>query len=95
MKQSKTIKSYHDLLNDEKFHADEKIQKIKNVKNDQRRKKFKLSMSQITKTFDENSFSDKRYFNKKFFHFDKNLMNYKMKKKTQIKLRKFLFFVIL
>ena len=82
-KQSKTIESYHNLLNDEKFNADEKIQQMKNVENDQYRKKFKLSMSQITKTINDDRFSNKRYFNRKFLYFDKNLMNYEMKKKRK------------
>ena len=90
-KQSKTVKSYHDLLNDEKFNADEKIQQMKNVKNDQHWKKFKLSMSQIAKTIDDDRFSNRRYFNKKIFDFDKNLMNYEMKKKRKSNYKNFYF----
>ena len=83
--------SYHDLLSDEKFHANEKIQKIKNVKNDQRQKKFRLSISQITKIIDENRFLNRRYFNRKFFHFDKNLMNYEIKKERKSNYENFYF----
>ena len=90
-KQSKTIESYHNLLNDEKFNANEKIQQMKNVENDQHRKKLRLSMSQIAKTIDDNRFSSKRYFNKKFFYFDKNLMNYEMKKKRKSNYENFYF----
>ena len=89
--QSETVESYHDLLNDEKFNADERIQQIKNVKNDQHRKKLRLSMSQIAKTIDDDRFSNRRYFNKKFFHFDKNLMNYEMKKKRKSNYENFYF----
>ena len=77
-KHSETTDSYHNLLNDAKSHTIEKIQKMKNVENDQRRKKFKLSISQIAKKIDENYFLKKRYFNRKFFQLDKNFVNYKM-----------------
>ena len=90
-KQSKTIESYHDLLNDEKFNADEKIQQMKNIENDQYRKKFKLSMSQIAKAIDDDCSLNRRYFNKNFFHFDKNLMNYEMKKKRKSNYENFYF----
>ena len=77
-KHSETTDSYHNLLNDPKSHTIEKIQKMKNVENDQRRKKFKLSISQIAKKIDENCFLKKRYFNRKFFQLDKDFVNYKM-----------------
>ena len=41
-KQSETVESYHDLFNDKKFNADEKIQQMKKVKNDQHRKKTQI-----------------------------------------------------
>ena len=77
-KHSETTDSYHNLLNDPKSHTIEKIQKMKNVENDQRRKKLKLSISQIIKKIDENRFLKKRYFNRKFFQLDKNFVNYEM-----------------
>ena len=77
-KHSKTTDSYHNLLSDAKSHTIKKIQKMKNVENDQRQKKFKLSISQITKKIDENRFLKKCYFNRKFFQLDKNLVNYEM-----------------
>ena len=77
-KHSKTTNSYHNLLNDAKLHTIEKIQQMKNVENDQRRKKFRLSILQITKKIDENRFFKKRYFNRKIFQLDKNFVNYKM-----------------
>ena len=77
-KHSETTDSYHNLLNDPKSHTIEKIQKMKNVENDQRRKKFRLSILQITKKIDESRFLKKRYFNKEFFQFDKDFVNYKI-----------------
>ena len=65
--------------------------KQKNSKNEKRRKKFKLSISQTAKTIDENRFSSRRYFNKNFFRFDKNLMNYEMKKKRKSNYENFYF----
>ena len=77
-KHSKATDLYHNLLSDAKSHTIKKIQKMKNVENNQRRKKLKLSISQITKKIDENRFLKKRYFNRKFFQLDKNFVNYKM-----------------